>query len=960
VSTRWLRVKALFREIQDVAEPDRDAWLGAQCADDPALHEEVARLLEKQRAPAGILAEDATELLGRLGPIEPAVDPLGVRVGPYRLLRRIGEGGMGSVFLAERDDDAFAQRVALKQIRADFGGAEVRARFLREREILARLVHPHIAQLHDGGVADDGTPYFTLEYVEGEPITSYCDGRRLGVPQRVALLLKVCAAVAYAHRNLVVHRDLKPSNILVTADGDVKLLDFGIAKLLDAEQAPGLTATHARLMTREYAAPEQILGEPITTATDVYVLGVLFYALLSGRLPYPSAESGATSWATAIVERPPEALSRAPRRNSGTDVVPTADEIAQRRGTTPQRLRRLLHGDLEHIAQRALEKAPEARYASVAAFADDLKAYSDGRALSGGNRRYRLGKFVRRNRMAIALGGALVLALIAGGAAVVIESRRTAVEAQRALRGVQSTAAVKDFLIGLFSGADPRANAGKEPSVRDLLDRGRARIDRELGDQAALQAELKATLGGIYSRMGLYAQASALQEQALVALDADGEHKVLAASTLLDLAITVRSNGDAVRARSLLDQAIARMQALPEEPVKTYVHALYLRAFVAINEHRYDVALDYADRNERVARAHPEAPGLLGEALHAKASAHWGQHAYRDAEKELLESVEQYAKGGPSYDVSADAARQTLALVYQETGQYAQALALTEKVLANSRALMGERHPYVAQLLASTGGDFHHLGNYPEAQHRLEQALAIQQTLLAKGSFYAAETLQTLGMVHAENAEWDDAERCIEQARDSWRQRYGPAYSHVIDARSDLAWIHLMRGQPEHVVDDLHEVLQARADAHETDIAVDQLRLGEALRRQDQAAAALDLERKALAQAISIHGTSSYATAFAHRYLGLALDSAGDADGAQRELHAAVTAYDAMTQEGDHPLAVASRLDLGRVLAQQAATRAEAAQVFERAVRQSERLWGAGDARTREVRQALAKIVATR
>ncbi|MEO7323280.1 MAG: tetratricopeptide repeat protein [Dokdonella sp.] len=959
MSTHWLRVKALFREIQDVPEGDRATWLDAQCAGELALHDEVAQLLAQQRAPAGLLDNDAATALNRMGPIEPAVDPCGQRVGPYRLLKCIGEGGMGSVFLAERDDE-FAQRVALKQIRADFGGADILSRFLLEREILARLVHPHIAQLHDGGVADDGTPYFTLEYVEGEPITRYCDAQRLSVKQRVELLLKVCMAVAYAHRNLVVHRDLKPSNILVTADGDVKLLDFGIAKLIDAEPSPGLTATHARLMTREYAAPEQVLGEPITTATDVYVLGVLLYEMLSGRLPYPSAESGTTSWATAIVERPPEALSRAPRRTGGADAIATADDIAEHRATSPQRLRRLLRGDLERITERALEKSPDARYASVAAFADDLTAYCNGRALSGGNRRYRFAKFVRRHRIPLALGTALALAVLAGGVAIVIQSRRTAVEAQRALRGVQSTAAVKDFLVGLFSGADPRANGGKEPSVRDLLDRGAKRIDSQLGNETALQAELKSTLGGIYARMGLYAQAMPLQEQALATFDADDGHAALAAATLMDLASTVRSNGDAARARDLLDQAITRMQGLPDASVKTYARALYMRAFVAINEHRYDVALDYATRSERVSREHPETPGMLGDALHAKASAHWGQHAYPDAVRELTEATQQYAKAGAAFDVSADAARQTLALVYQQTGQSAQALALTEKVLANARVVMGERHPYVAQLLSSTGADLYHLGNYPEAQKRLEKALAVQQELLASGSFYAAETLELLGLVHAANGEWDEAERCVEQARDSWQKRYGATYSHIIDTRSDLAWIHLERGQGEHVIAELRDVLQARTDAHDTDTAVDETRLSEALRQQGRPAEAVDIGREALAQATSLHGTSSDVTATAHRCLGLALAAAGDAEGARRELREAISVYDGMTADGDHPLAVATRVDLGRLLAQQVATRAEAAQMLDRAAQQSEHLWGAGDARTREVRQALAKTAATR
>lgn len=959
MSPTWSRIKSLFHRIQDVPEAERDTWLDVECADDSGVHAQVQRLLEQQRAPAGVLADGALALLDRMGPIEPVDDPLGQHIGPYRLLERIGEGGMGQVFLAERDD-GFAQRVALKRIRADFVNADLHARFLREREILARLIHPHIAQLHDGGVADDGTPYFTLEFVAGSPITTYCNEHRLDLKARVALLADACAAVAYAHRNLVVHRDLKPSNILVTADGDVKLLDFGIAKLIDVEPVAGSTATHVRLMTREYAAPEQILGEPITTATDVYVLGVLIYEVLGGRLPYPSAESGLTSWSTAIVERAPEALSHAPRRDVTSSAAPSADDIARARSSSPERLRRALRGDLERIAQRALAKAPDARYPSVAALADDLHAYLHGRALPGGSHRYRLGRFVRRHRTALALASALALAVIGGGLAVVIESRRTAVEAQRALRGLQSTAAVKDFLIGLFSGADPRANAGKEPSVHDLLDRGRVRNDHDLIGQPQLQAELEAALGGIYSRMGLFAQAVLLQQKAVDTFDASGDHGVLAASTRMELAATVRSNGDPDRARALLDQTIAQMQALPDMPARAFGRALYLRSFVAINEHHFDVALDYAERNERVARLHPDMPDIEGDALHARASAHWGQHAYGDAVDELTRSVARFVEAGPAYHLRADASRQTLAVVYQQTGEFSRALALTNAALANARKAMGERHPYVAQLLSSTGNSLYYLGDYGQARARLEAALSIQQDALADGSFYAAEPLEVLALVHAARGEWDDAERCAIQARDNFDKRYGPTHPHTLEARSDVAWIQLLRGNDEHGVDDLRHVLKARADTQNVDTAQDQLRLGEALRRRGETSEAVALGTLALAQAIEVHGDHSYLAAEAHRFLGLALATSGNADGGSRELRSAIAAFDAIAGDRDHPQAVAARVDLADLLRQHAATRAEATLVLQKALQQDERLWGVNDPRTRDVRQSFVRLAASR
>ena len=308
-ATDWSRVKALFAEALDRPEHARMAWLETTC-DDAAVLAEVRSLLAAQAAPVThILGEGIQHLISPLLlDDEPLIDTC---VGPYRLLRLLGEGGMGRVFLAERADGQFRQQVALKLMRPGFISGEVNERFRRERELLARLAHPNIAQLHDGGLSADRSPYFTLEYVEGEPIVAWCDARKLSIEGRLALLLKVCDAVQYAHRNLIVHRDLKPSNILVTADGEPKLLDFGIAKALDTQNDRGLTGTQSQPMTREYAAPEQVLGEPITTATDVYALGVLLYELLSGHVPYARAERGDVSWAKAIVEEQPGARHRA-------------------------------------------------------------------------------------------------------------------------------------------------------------------------------------------------------------------------------------------------------------------------------------------------------------------------------------------------------------------------------------------------------------------------------------------------------------------------------------------------------------------------------------------------------------------------------------------------------------------------------------------------------------------------
>ena len=353
-ATRWQRIKQLFHEAQQVPDDRRHAWAVKTCGDDAALLDELLVLLAPPKMTSDIFDIGLPRALDRMVPSGSAADRNGERIGAWRLLRLLGEGGMGRVYLAERAQGDFAQHVALKLVRAELINASVRERFVHERSVLARLQHPNIAQLHDGGVADDGAPYFTLEFVEGEPITRFCDKHALGLRARLELVKQVCAAVIYAHRNLIVHRDLKPSNIFVSDDGVVKLLDFGIAKALTPDVEAADTATQSRLMTPQYAAPEQVLGEPVTTATDVYAIGVLIYELVSGRLPYARADAGATTWSKAAVEEPPEPVWRAPSRSAVTHDASPGDALAQSRGVSLPALRRALRGDLDRILQRAL------------------------------------------------------------------------------------------------------------------------------------------------------------------------------------------------------------------------------------------------------------------------------------------------------------------------------------------------------------------------------------------------------------------------------------------------------------------------------------------------------------------------------------------------------------------------------------------------------------------------------
>ena len=515
----WSRVKLLFTQALDQPAEQREAWMERACAGDAATLAELRSLFAARSAPDRV-ADGVAELLSPLLAEEESPSDAGAEIGAYRLLRELGVGGMGRVYLAERADGQFTHQVALKLIRSELAAPELIQRFLRERDTLARLAHPNIAQLHDGGVGPDGSPYFTLEYVAGEQITSWCDAHHLGVRARVQLLLKVCDAVEHAHRNLIVHRDIKPSNILVTAEGEPKLLDFGIAKPLADGPGAELTGTRARPMTREYAAPEQVLGEPVTTATDVYSLGVLLYLLLCGRMPYRRAALGQTGWTKAILEEQPEPLDRAisrtvtqesPATDEGLSPHPSsavdAEALASARSTTPLALRRSLRGDLERIAQRAMAKSPNARYATIAALAQDLRAYLERRAISGGTRTYRLRKFVRRYWLPLGAGALLFVVVLAAAVGMAWESAQVE-------RQARTARAVKDFALDIFKKANPNVARGKALTLRDAVDEGVQRADKIPDEQALVKAEILNTLGTVYYQLGVHKQAYALHRRA--------------------------------------------------------------------------------------------------------------------------------------------------------------------------------------------------------------------------------------------------------------------------------------------------------------------------------------------------------------------------------------------------------------------------------------------------------------
>ncbi len=554
----WIRISPWLDEALALPADARGAWLDAIDVEDAVR--DGLRSLVADRA-----AIEAADFLARLPSFvgadapaaegAPALSP-GECLGDYRLVREIGEGGMSVVWLAEHTNGPLRRRVALKIPHAGPGQAVLAERLRRECEFLAALAHPNIARLYDVGVTSQGLPFLALEFIEGEGLADYCNARRLGLVQRLRLFLQVLAAVQHAHTMLVLHRDIKPSNILVTALGEVKLLDFGIGKILaggDA-QATSLTQRHGRVLTPDYAAPEQIAGGPLGTPIDVYALGVVLFELLTGELPYRLARGTAAALEEAI-------LAQAPRRPSEAW---QGSRDARAFGTTAGRLRSALRGDLDLVVLTAMRKSPERRYATSDAFAQDIRRHLSMQPIlaRADSRWYRARRFVARNALPVSAAGVVVLALGVGLGAALWQARETRLEAAKAN-------AIKDFLVGLFesnSVEQDDALRRRQQSVQALLEHSARALQDGLGGQPQVRSELEGVVGRLLHALELNDAAVALRSQRVELLAGDGAPAGERVRALLDLADSQAQRGDAPQAAGTLRRATATCAALGREP----------------------------------------------------------------------------------------------------------------------------------------------------------------------------------------------------------------------------------------------------------------------------------------------------------------------------------------------------------------------------------------------------------
>ncbi|NNF57248.1 MAG: serine/threonine protein kinase, partial [Rhodothermaceae bacterium] len=747
---------------------------------------------------------------------------------PYRVLRLLGRGGMGAVYLAERADGQFEQTVALKLIREGFDSPALRARFLHERQTLARLQHPGIARLLDGGLDDAGRPFFAMEVVEGERLDRYCDTHRLGLKHRLLLFSEVCEAVHYAHQNLVVHRDLKPSNILVTTNGDaaphVKLLDFGVAKLLERDSGEAHTQTGLRAMTPEYAAPEQVRGAPVTTAADVYSLGVVLYELLTGHRPYDVRALSPGELERVVCEteppRPSTVVTRAEAAGAGQQAAPiTPETVSAARATEPDTLARRLAGDLDTIVLKALAKEPKRRYASAEAFLEDIRRYLNGLPVRArpDTLGYRTRKFVQRHRTGVAAAALVLVSLLAGLGGVAWQAREAARERDRARTEADKAERALDFLVDLFEQADPGATAGATVTAREVLDRAAERL-AALDDQPEAKATLLDAIGRVYHNLGLFDQAEVPLSEALALRRTlfTEPHPDLAAS-LHRLAFFHYGRSAYTPADSLYREAIVTYRAVPQPAHLALADALHDYSVMLRGQGRTDEAEPLIRealnlRRTHLAPAHPD----IGASLYVLAALHHDRGDFDTAEPLFREAVALYPTDRETLHPEAADARAALGQFLLFRGELDEIEPLFREALAIRRRLYGDEHPDVARSLQDVGMLLYERGQSGAAEPYLREAIEMGTRTLGANHFEVLGARQALAHVWFEQEHFTEALASLREVAAAYTQLFGEDHGTVLSTRLSVGRAALRAGDPE-----------AAADAFEAVIAVTRRTFGD-------------------------------------------------------------------------------------------------------------------------------------
>ncbi|HEY7368319.1 MAG TPA: serine/threonine-protein kinase [Thermoanaerobaculia bacterium] len=905
---RWGRWSAHLDLLLDLPAAQRTARLEALETEDATLASDLRGLLEEHEA------------LDREGFLENAVfpggpPPAGRTFGAYTLVSLIGQGGMGNVWLARRSDGRFEGTAAVKLLNASLIGRSGEERFRREGTILARLTHPHIAHLVDAGVSPDGQPYLVLEHVSGDRIDHDSDRRGLGVQERLRLFLDVLDAVGHAHANLIVHRDLKPSNVFVTSDGRVKLLDFGIAKLLEGEavagEATALTRDGGRALTPEYAAPEQVTGGPITTATDVYALGVLLYLLLSGRHPAQEKLSSPADLLKAIVDTEPPRLS---------EVAATAGPAAGSR----ERARKQLQGDLETIVAKALKKNPRERYASVTAFAEDIRRYLDQEPISArpDTLAYRAAKFVRRNRAAVALAGLALLALSAGLLGTLTQARRATRHAADAEEQARAARTQRDFAIRQLSRAEAindlnafllsdAAPVGRPFTARELLERAEGIVDRQQAETAENRVEMLVAIGRLYGSRDEEAKAREVLGRAY-ALSRNVSDPTVRARAAAALAGAIAAGGDFERGEGLIQEGLRELGESPQFALAR-VYCLLRGSYVARESGNDAEAIARVERARELLAGSGQGSPLLDLSVSMDLAESYrmaGRH--REAAAAFQDAYRRLSELGREDTERAGTILNNWAMAVLLLGQPREAEELFRKAIAIGKSDDAEAgvSPMLLNNIARPLNELHRFAEAADYNRR-----AYERARQAGDEMVVSQALSMLFAIGIESGDLKSAERALAGFAPRWRR--------------------MPPGHIAHAALPLNEaMLASRRGEHRT---------------------AVEKAEKAIALARESSMSSDYLPSFLLRRSAIYL-AAGKFEEARRDAEESLRRERAIGIEGV-PSSIVGRCHLAIARALQGEGRADAARAaFASAFENLEPTLGADHPKTREAQHGAAAI----
>lgn len=755
----WQRLKVIFHAALEMPEDERVGFVRERCGDDAALCEEIEILLATQRESVDFIESPALKSITSFVSEAPTASYPGKQIGKYQIEQQIGRGGMGAVYLAHRADREFDKKVAVKLIKRGLDTEAVISRFRTERQILANLDHPFITKLLDGGTTDDGLPYLVMDHVEGRPLHVYCSENRLSVDERLTLFLKVCSAVAYAHQNLVVHRDLKPSNILVTKDGVPKLLDFGIAKLLEDEIEPQTPETRIafQALTPDYASPEQLAGNPVTTSSDIYSLGVVLYELLTGHRPFRFKTKDIEEISRVHIDTSPTRPSQV-CRELGVNISVDQPETVSRR----------LRGDLDNIILMAMRKEPERRYSSVEQFANDIQRHLSGMPVNARDDTfgYRASKFVGRNKAGVAAGIGIAATLVGGLIAVSRQARIASRQRDRALREEQKARKVNEFLQQMLASADPR-KAGKDLRVADMLRLAAESVRKEFALEPEIAGDLNTTIGLTYLSLGQMREADLYLRSALdIRLASYPRISVEVATSLNNYAKLLEVKGDLDAAEKLYREALAtlsvqcgRRDQKIADVLKNlgYLTALKGNSSEAIKLHREEIEI----RREIQGESHPDfamAISKLADVYTVTGRPDLSEPLHRRA-LEIFRS--NYGDEHPDIaSTMSNLIRDVLPTRPDEAEQ------LSREALAMRRRSLGEDHPDVVWSLYSLAYVLIARDKFDEAEQILNEALSKRGANLPDGHPVVASCFLLLGRSLMARRSFNEAHTAFEKCLD--------------------------------------------------------------------------------------------------------------------------------------------------------------------------------------------------